>query len=266
MNRKERLKRNLGGTVRANDARFRDAFFDGPPIAELRTSITLPERLFRAVLDSEVERLREDEDELRRFFQHFFAPTTSVEEREQYVKDFVANPPKVVLGYPRATGTWPCYAIVLSSDEESEEVLSQFVGTTARGETAPGGEDQDYEGAFFDQTFSIYVLSTHPDQCIYLYKLAKLALMGARDALVAAGVLDPHYSGGELNPDEMLLPDIAFARVLNVRCKTMETVPKLLSYRDGRKLRVAGIFGTDVVVDGMRGTVDTVPAGEDDEG
>lgn len=265
MNRKERLKRNLGGTAQGTDPRFNTQFFDGPQAAEIRTTIALPERLLRAVLLYEVERLMAPANvtELRRFFSHFFDPTTSETEREDYVKDFQANPPRVVMGYPRTTGSWPIYSIVLSGDEESEIPLSQYFGETLRGEKPPGGEDQQYEGAFFDQTISIYVLATHPDQCVYLYKFAKLALMGARDALVGAGLIDPTFSGGELNPDELLLPDNAFGRVLMVHCKVAETIPKVLSYRDGRNLRLSGIFGCDVVVDGQRGGVETYVVGED---
>jgi hypothetical protein len=264
MNRKERLKRNMGGTVAATDPRFKEQFFDGPARGEIATPIALPERLIRAVLVSEVERLSRAPDELRRFFTHFFDPTTSEKERETYVTDFQTNPPRVVLNYPRSTGSWPCFAIVLSSDEESEVPLAQYIRETAPDERPPGGEDQEYEGAFFDQTISIYVIGTHPDQCAYLYKLGKLMLMGARNALVGAGLIDPRYSGGELNPDEMLLPDNAFARVLTVNFKVIETIPAVLSYRDGRKLRLTGIFGRDIVVDGMRGGVNTYAAGEDE--
>lgn len=264
-NRKARSRRNLGGTSQLDDERFNTPYFDGPGRAEQRTAIVLPERLFRAVLVDEVERLRADELELRRFFAHFFKPTAAnPDEVESWVQDFVRNPPTVVMGYPKTTGTWPCFAIVLAGDEESEMPLSGYVGETQAGENPIGGEDQSYEGAFFDQVYSVYILATHPDQCVYLYHFAKLCLVGARGALTGAGVIDPHYGGGDLNPDEMLLPENVFGRVLTVSCKTLQTVPQVLSYRDGRKLRVTGLFGTDVVVDGMRGGVKACPPGDDD--
>ncbi len=266
MNRKQRLLRNLGGTTQRDDPRFNEPHFNGPAQAEMRTAIVQPERLFRAVLFAEVERLRQDERELTRFFSHFFDPTTSADERATYVRDFQQNPPRVILGYPRATGSWPCFSIVLTSDEEAEpELLAKYVGQTLPDEIAPEG-DQEYEGAFFEQVITTYVLAQSPDQCIYLYKLAKLVLFGARTALEAAGIIDPHYSGGELNPEEMYLPDNAFARALTIRFKAIETVPKLMSYRDGRRLRITGIFGSDVVVDGIAGGVNTYVLGEDDDG
>ena len=267
MNRKakDRLRRNAGGTAQQDDERFNEAFYpDAPQRAQVRTAIVMPERLIRSVLLSEVERLRGDEEELRRFFSHFYDPTTSDDERETYVRDFVNNPPRVVLGYPRTTGSWPMFSIVHSSDEEAEPgLLSKFIGETQLEEAV--NEESDYEGGFFTQSYAVYVFATHPDQCLYLYHFAKLMLIGAREALEAAGVIDPHYSGGELNPEEMQLPDNAWARVLNVTLTTLVSIPKLRGYRNGRNMRLAGIFRSDVVVDGLRGGVETYVAGEDDD-
>jgi len=267
MSRKDRLKRNLGGQVLDEDPRFNTKFFTGgPESTEMRTSIAFPERLIRAVLASEVERLSQDQAELERFFSHFFDPTTPEGERASYVADFLRNPPVVTLGYPRFTGDMPVFAIVLSSDEESdgEGFLGNYVGQTMPGESPPGGEDQEYEGAIFNQQNSVYVFAQHPDQLLYLYQFAKLALLGAREALHLAGMISPTYSGGELAPNEVYLPDNVFGRVLNVSYKVMMTVPKLFAHRDGRRLRVTGIFGKDIVVDGQRGGVGTYDDGADD--
>jgi len=267
VNRKARGARNFGGTAQADDRRFNEQFFRGPQYAEIRTSIGMPERLIATVLRGEIERLRTDERERLRFFTHLFGPSVADGEVAQFVADYARNPPEVHLGFPRVGGTWPSMSIALSSDEEAEVPLGQFVGETLQDELAPGGEDQEYEGGLFSQVLSIYILSGHPDQCAYLYRLAKMILFGARAALTGAGLIEPSFGGGELNPEEMVLPENAFARVLTVRCKVMETVPRVLSYRDGRKLRVTGLFREDVVVDGLRGGVEpyTPGAGDDDE-
>jgi len=265
MSRKDRLKRNLGGHAAADDRRFTSTLFDGPDLAELRAPLVLPERLFRSVLHSEIAHLADtaNEDELRRFFSHFFDVSVSEEERESYVKDFQTNTPKVTMGYPRLTGEWPVLAIILSSEGEAEAPLANHMGETLADEITVDG-DQEYEGTFFDASYSIYVIGTHPDQCLYLYHFAKFALLGARSALVGAGVIDPHYSGSELNPEEAQLPDWAFGRVLSVSCKTLQTIPKLLAHRDGRNLRLTGLFRGDVVVNGLRGGVETYTPGDDD--
>lgn len=257
MSRKSRLKRNPGGTTAATDARFNSSYFSGPVQTASRTSITLPERLLRRVLLDEVDRLAADRAELTRFLGHFFDPTTDVEERDTYVDDFIRNPPRVVLGYPRATGDLPIFAIVLTSEDEAEDtaMLANYVGETLPGETPPGGTDQEYEGSFFSQMNSVYVFAQNPDQTLYLYHFAKLVLLGARDALHNAGLISPSYSGGELSPNEIYLPDNVFARVLNVSYTVLMSVPKLLGHADGRKLKVGGLFAEDIVIDGQRGGV-----------
>lgn len=267
-NRKQRLLRNLGGTFAETPSPKVDPFFDGPPQAEQRTSVVLAEHIIRAVLLSEVERLAGDEDELRRFFSHFFDPTVGPDERETYVQNFLREPPRVVMGYPRSLAELPIFSIVLASDEEAEpHLLAKYVGSTLDDEKPPGGEDAEYEGAYFNQMNSVYIYAQHPDICLYMYHFAKLALFGARSALEGSGLIDPSYSGGELAPEEMpYLPDNVFVRVLNIRYLTLMTVPKLYAYRDGRRITMTGIFGSDVVVDGQRGGVKTYAATEEEDG
>lgn len=264
--RKRRLERNLGGAEAAHDPRF-EGFFDGPQIAELRTSIVLPERLLRAVLLSEIDRLtaKANESELVRFFSHFFDPTVAdTKERDSWVLDFQQTQPKVVLGYPKTASDWPIFSITLAEENEGEMPIGKYVGETQSGERGPGGEDAIYEGGIWDCTWSVMVLAQSPDQCIYLYHFAKLCLLGARAALERAGMSDLSFSGAELNPSEYQLPDMAFIRQLTVRGKVMQTVPLLQTYRSADRLKLGGIFSDDVVVDGLRGGVHAEADGIDD--
>jgi len=268
-NRKTRLLRNLGGTFEQTDERATQ-FFDGPMQTEMRTSVVMAERIILAVLRSEVDRLSAATDdaraELDRIFSHIFDPTVGTAERAAFAADFQRRPPTTVLGYPRTTTEMPCFAVILESDEEGESgILGKYAGQTLDGENPPGSEDAEYEGAFFDQVYGIYVYAEHPDVCAYLYQFCKLLLFGARQALEAAGIIDPTYSGGELTPEEMYLPENMYARVLRVRAKSIMTVPRLYLHRDGRRLAVTGIFMKDVVVNGVRGGVTPyaeVPGGE----
>lgn len=268
--RKHRLRRNIGGEVAEDDTRFSQPFFDGPETAEQRTPIVLPERLFKALLVSEVERFAnlDNESELTRFFAHMFDSTAGEEQRMQYVRNFQQNPPRVVLGYPRDTAEWPVICITHQAEEEPEDerFLGDYVGETLPGETPPGGEDQEYVGALFEQVYGIYVLAGNPDITLYLYHFTKLVLLAANRLLHRAGLISLHFSGGELNPQEMLLPDSAFLRVLTLRFRSVQTIPEVLRHRDGRRLSITGIFGTDVVVNGMRGGVKSYAlTGEDDD-
>jgi hypothetical protein len=253
-----KAKRNLGGT----EAEAVTSFFGEPQLTEARTNIVMIERVLLAVIRSEVERLRADTNELTRFFSHFYDPIAGEEERARFVANFQAQPPVTVLGYPRTTAQFPCFAVVLESENESQNVLDDYVGESLPGEDVD--EAAEYRGAIFDHTYSVYVFAEHPDVVAYLYQFVKLVLFGAKPFLVQAGLIDPHFSGGELSPEEMYLPENMFARVFRITASALVTVPRLLD-PDPVRVRLAGIFMNDIVVDGIRGGVTPYAASEDDD-
>ena len=258
MGRKDKANpRNLGGTLQ-NDI---EPFFEGPLLANARTSIVLLERVILNLLRSEVDRLKNDEDELTRFFSHFFDPTAGAEERARFVTNFMREPPVTVIGYPRASGDFPCFAIILESEEETDpQVMGDYVGMTLEGEP---GEAAEYEGGFFRNTYGIYIYAQNSDVAVYLYQFAKMVIFGAKQSLQCAGFNELSFSGGELSPQEMYLPDNMYARVLRVQATAPMTVPRLVI--DPAKVRVLGLYMDDIVVDGIRGGVTPyVPEGSED--
>lgn len=266
MSRKNKAAlRNLGGTFGETVERY----FKGPTLASARTSIVLLERLFLAILRSEIERLSEDKTELERFFSHFFDPTAGTEERDRFVDNFIRQPPVAVLGYPRTTATFPCFSIILESEEEDTTVLEDYVGQTLPGESGgfPGNgrEAYEYKGAVFKQSYGIYIYAQHPDVCGYLYQFAKFCMFGSHDVLVEAGMIDFTLSGGELSPEEMYLPDNMFARVLRISSTAVQSIPQLLN-PDPARIKLAGVFMDDVVVDGIRGGVTPYAPEDSDDG
>lgn len=259
MNRKERLIRNLGGSAETSA----EQFFNGPLLAEARTAIVLPERIILSLLRTEITRLAADRAETLRFFSHFFDTTVDEDERNAFVDNFVGQPPAVVLGYPRTTTEMPCFSVILESEAEVSsggQYLGDYMGETLEGEEAE--EVSEYVGGLFESSYSVYVYAQHPDACIYLYHFAKMILFGAKSAMVANGLIEPMFSGGELSPQDMYLPDNLYARVLSVKVKNPVTIPRVRSYTDGRNLRVGGAFREDVVVDGMRGRAKTFEVGK----
>jgi hypothetical protein len=242
------LLRNLGGAVEAGV----EDFFDGPDQAQSRTSIVLVERLLLAVLRSEVARLAASESEATRIFSHIFDPTMTAEDRALFVARFMSEPPKTVLSYPRETAEFPCYAVVLDSESETQPILGDHAGETVDGEDED--EAAEYQGSIFEQVHAVYTYAPHPDLVSYLYQLSKMILLGAKPALMRSGLATLSLAGGELSPEEMYLPDGMFARQLRVTSSSAQTVPRLLS-PDPARVRLGGLFREDVVVDGIRGAV-----------
>ena len=110
-------------------------------------------------------------------------------------------------------------------------------------------------------TYGIYVYAQNPDQVIYLYQFAKMVLFGAKQALECAGFINTRFSGGEISPEEMYLPENMYARVLRLQCVAPITVPRLT----GGPATITAIHMHDIVVDGIRGGVTPYEA-EDGDG
>jgi hypothetical protein len=248
--------KNMGGTYQDTI----DPFFDGPQLAQARTSISMLERVLLNLLRSEIDRLKTDQPELDRYFSHFFDPTAGDEDRARFVTNFMREPPVVVLGYPRAAGEFPCFSIILESEEETTpELVGDYAGMTLDGEEGPLTE---YEGGFFSHTYGIYVYAQNPDQVLYLYQFAKMVLFGAKQALECAGFINTRFSGGEISPEEMYLPENMYARVLRLQCVAPITVPRLT----GGPAVITAIHMHDIVVDGLPGGVTPYAVEDDGDG
>lgn len=262
MSRKAKLNARAPGG--AYEATIED-FFDGPALAQQRTAVVTPERILRAVLKTEIDRLStqlagDSYKDAERLLTHLFAPTAGTDAAADFLTHFRRRPPAVVLNYPRATAEPPVYAIVMSDENETDNAIDDFVGETLDGER---GAAQEYRGAHFEGTFSVFVFAEHPEVTMYLYQLGKAILLGAKPVLERAGLVDVHFSGGDLSPDEAYIPESMFARVLRVTCKYLVSVPVLVM--DPAGFSITGVFLPDVVVEGVRGGVHPVASTEDSD-
>lgn len=253
MGRKDKLQqRALGG---AYETTITDAF-DGPALAQARTAVVTPERIIRAVLKTEVDRLSAalagstTAGDAERLIMHLFAPSAGAEAAADFLTHFRRRPPDVVLNYPRSSAQPPLYAIVMNDESESDTAIDDFVGETLTDEDGPAAE---YRGAHWEGTFTVFVFAEHPEVVMYLYQLGKAILVGAKPVMERAGLVDIHFAGGDLSPDEAYIPESMYARALRVTAKYLVSVPTLV--RDPAGFGISGVFMDDVVVDGVRGGV-----------
>lgn len=222
----------------------------GPVIYEqevgAQDSILLVERLLKNLIQATTDWLKDDESECRRFFTHFFDATVTEDEREEFVTNFTTKPPKTVLGYARNSAQFPCFAVVIENEEESENLLGDYMGLDP--EDAP----VEYTGSLCDATYGIYVYSEHPDVTSYLYHYCKAVVHAGKKLLFSQGVLEARISGGELGPEEVYVPEHVFLRVIRVHTKQPFSVPRVL-LTDPLLQRITGLYVNDIVVDGFRG-------------
>jgi len=213
-------------------------------------SVLLVERLIKNLLKTTIEDLQDDKAELTRFFSEFFDSTLSgAKERDQFVAAFQKSPPRSILGYARRGAELPVYATVMTEETEEEAFLGDHLS-----DERDGSEASEETGAFFDATYTVFVYANNPDMCAILYQFGKAVIHAGKGFLFSCGVLSVQLSGGELAPDDQYMPENMFVRALRVKAKHPFAAPVLKSF-DPTRLNVAGIFASDVVVDGQRGGV-----------
>lgn len=208
-------------------------------------SIVFPDRLLRRLLQDTIDFLLENPEELERFFAHFYDNSVSVEERNQHRDRFLKSPPKAQLGYARPSTEFPYWGITLTEENEEDSFVGDFVGMDPETKT-------EFDGALFTSMYSVYVYANHPDVCSYQYALAKSTVIGGRKWLMSQGLMEIQLSGGDLAPGEEYFPDAVYLRALRVKCKSLNSVPRILLTQ---KTRLGAIHNDDVVVNGVRGGV-----------
>ena len=216
------------------------------------TSVLMVERILKNLLNQTTEDLVADPVEARRFFDAFFDTTLGTEEIDSFLAYFINSPPRAQLGYARLGADLPILAIVLTDEDESDAFLGDYVGASEDGPNA-----FEHTGAFFDATYTIFVYAENPDACAILYQYAKAIVHAGKAFLFSCGVISVKLSGGELAPDENYMPENMFVRALRVSAKHPFSAPRVKPF-DPRRVKVTGIFGSDILIAGQTGGVKAV--------
>ena len=169
-----------------------------------------------------------------------------------------ANPPTVIHQYPRVDSTFPLYAIVLSSERETQP----FLGDNAEDVLFTDNDDDagaEQKAQIWDHDYTILCISNHPDATRYYYELAKFFLIRALDFFIENGLLDTKLSGADLAPDPRYIPAHLFVRQLTM---TATREHKQIGKKPARAFRISGVEVSDGATTGV--TVD-VSAAESEE-
>lgn len=222
------------------------------PIAASRTGVTSVEVMLYQILAHELDSLSKDAAKRDAYLSHLFDPVAGEDMRKMIATSLEKRPPMVVYGYPRINAELPCVAIVLEDEHSAQEVLGNYLGETAEGETTD--DPAEYVGGFWEHTFALLVYTEHPQITAGLYHVVKAILVSSDHVLELGGFQQPSFTGGELGPEQEFIPENVFARVLKVNGRTVFAVPEY--GRDPARYRVT-VHADDVIVDSVRGGVHT---------
>jgi len=151
---------------------------------------------------------------------------------------FLAHPPAVFNGYMRRDAKFPCFAIVLGQEQETEQVLNRYMGRqTDETEDHYGA---DVIGSIWNYVYHIFTYTEHPDITSYYYEIAKAILNLSIQQFLEYGIFDLAFSGMDLAPDLQYLPEHLFVRQLQMTFqKSSQHINPLSTL--GKAFKVAGI-------------------------
>lgn len=124
------------------------------------------------------------------------------------------GPPQVIHGYPRQTGPFPCWAIVLGGDRIARRWIGDEVGldfVDNDGEETSfvdlDNEEAEGRGVYTETTIELHTYVRYiPDVCVYYYHLLRYLVLSSIDSLIEKGYTLTTMNGRDLIPDERYLP------------------------------------------------------------
>lgn len=151
--------------------------------------------------------LKENPDNIPKIF-GTLGKRSTLKNLTNYVKstDF-----KVMLGYPKEANQVPCWVITLADEHEVVMGLGDCIDEEV-------DEDTEYhlDTIYMDATFRIEVWSDNEDLAVYMYILAKWAMMVSRKDMLETGFVLPSVSGADLEPVPDYFPIFVYRRALMV--------------------------------------------------
>ncbi|MCU0912927.1 MAG: hypothetical protein MUC88_00015 [Planctomycetes bacterium] len=135
------------------------------------------------------------------------------------------RPVSVVHGYARGGTPFPVIALVLGQESTAQDYIGED-GEMLDEDGMPYLDDhgnvEDPHVRRWEQRYDAYVYADHPDECLYLYQLAKHILVSGRSVFQAEGLDEITYSGAELAPDPRYMPSEMFTRRFSITLRADE--------------------------------------------
>ncbi|HUV65956.1 MAG TPA: hypothetical protein VMW24_18825 [Sedimentisphaerales bacterium] len=203
------------------------------------------ERLIYEILEAGVAWFSADLRRVEAFFiKKGLSATEAAKVRTYYSRDPDAGeaggPPNIVQGYPRTTGPFPCFCIVLVGDPFSQTFLGDDIDDELAydGTELPDGLSLDTDldgnearriGRILSYQFDVECWAQdNPDICLYYYHLLRYIIFSSLSSFEEAGLDQVEYAGRDINPNERFMPENMWVRSIRLSMigeeKTWETL------------------------------------------
>lgn len=188
------------------------------------------ERIIYDRLNTELQYYKDDSRRLVEFLvKHHGLAEVEAEKAKTYfdrdpdTQEF-GGPPNIIHGYPRQSGPFPCWAIVLAGDGLKQRFLGDDTGLEFIDDE---GEEQDIEdmdgqpaegrGSWEEVRIEIHTYVQHiPDILLYYYHLLRTTMLNSVGDFIDKGITLSGFGGRDLIPDDRYMPKDMWIRVLSL--------------------------------------------------
>ena len=175
--------------------------------------LPLVEDFLRSCVDSKVTWLKNNPEQIPKIF-GTLGRRTSLKNFQQYVKqtDF-----KVLLGYPREANQLPAFVLTLAGEGELTAGIGECIDEDLSEETEDEYEyDYHVDTIYMDATYRLEVWTDNADLAVYMYIIAKWAMLVSRREMLENGFILPRVTGQDLEPVPDYFPIFVYRRALMI--------------------------------------------------
>lgn len=177
------------------------------------------ERVIWGMLEAGIEWFSADTRRVSAFFRRLgLSESEAAGLRAYYAADPAAGahggPPTVIHGFPRQSGPFPCWAVILAGDPIKQMYLGDDLD----------GDDEDLDGQpgiRIGSRISVQIdvesyAQDNPDIAICYYHMLRHVLWTSKAALIDAGCDNLEFSGRDIQPQQRFLPENIWIRSLRL--------------------------------------------------
>ena len=172
----------------------------------------LVEDFLKSCLEQRILWLKKNPNEVTKIF-GVLGKRSSMNNFKSYLQntDF-----KVLLGYPREATQLPCFVITLSGEREIASGLGDSIDEDLNEDTEDDYGDFSINVSWMESNYRIEAWTDNADLAVYMYIVAKWAMLVSRHSMLEYGFVNPNVSGADLEPAPDYLPLFIYRRALMI--------------------------------------------------
>jgi len=201
------------------------------------------ERFLYDVLKTGIDWFLADTRRVSTFYERELGLDAAEAAKARTVFEADGGSPTVLHSYPRTSGPFPCWAIVLAGDALKQKYLGDDLGQLDEEDELDELTDLDGKDAlgiaiYVSYQYDIFVYAQDsPDLCLWSYSMLRWILLQNLSEFHTNGMHNVEWTGQDLMPDPRYMPENLWTRRLRLSFEAEER-----AYESKLKIRTVDAF------------------------